>query len=376
MNVCPTRCSGSGASASRLTVKAPRRPRLAQLAFLTVAAFLIFSKVWSQQYVLWLLPLAVLARPRWGAFVAWQLAEVCYFFAFDGELMGASGNPIFPEGVFVLGATAAPGHAAGPLRIRGAGHHAPRARRGRWAYEDDPDGGIFDGATGSRSARADRRTDGLTPGRWRRWASDARRSARPRRVRRPSAQSRGEGRCRRAVRRRRPGVSTTTGALGSAHHRDDQLWIDLALAEVVVPVAAGVERVLRVVGVHQVDAAGDRLDPVDDVEQVLAAGVGVAGVEAEADAEVADRVPQPGERVEPPGARVVAARGVLDQDRQREAALSAACAKALRQLSKPTAGSSPLLTWPPCTIRPLAPTAAAASACWPAACGSGCGCGC
>ena len=71
-----------------LALLAPRRPRLAQLAFLVVAAFLIFSKVWSQQFVLWLLPLAVLARPRWGAFLTWQFAEVCYFLAFYGELLG------------------------------------------------------------------------------------------------------------------------------------------------------------------------------------------------------------------------------------------------------------------------------------------------
>ena len=128
-----------------LTAMAPRRPRLAQIAFLTVAAFLIFSKVWSQQYVLWLLPLAILARPRWGAFLAWQLAEVCYFFAFDGELMGASGNPIFPEGVFVLAST---------MRlvtvlivcgyvIRDIMH--PEKDAVRQLYDDDPDGGIFDG---------------------------------------------------------------------------------------------------------------------------------------------------------------------------------------------------------------------------------------
>ena len=40
------------------------RPRLAQLAFLVVAGFLLVNKVYSPQYVLWLLPLAVLARPR------------------------------------------------------------------------------------------------------------------------------------------------------------------------------------------------------------------------------------------------------------------------------------------------------------------------
>jgi uncharacterized membrane protein len=87
-----------------LVFAAPRPPRLAQLAFLVVAAFLIFSKVWSQQYVLWLLPLAVLARPRWGVFLAWQAAEVLYFCAFYGELMGASGKAVFPETVFDLAA--------------------------------------------------------------------------------------------------------------------------------------------------------------------------------------------------------------------------------------------------------------------------------
>lgn len=128
-----------------LTVKAPRRPRLAQLAFLTVAAFLIFSKVWSQQYVLWLLPLAVLARPRWGAFVAWQLSEVCYFFAFDGELMGASGNPIFPEGVFVLAATLRLVTLAVLCGYVVRDIMRPERDVVRRSYEDDPDGGMFDG---------------------------------------------------------------------------------------------------------------------------------------------------------------------------------------------------------------------------------------
>ncbi|WP_200212137.1 glycosyltransferase family 87 protein [Micromonospora coerulea] len=130
-----------------LALLAPRRPRLAPLAFLVVAAFLIFSKVWSQQFVLWLLPLAVLARPRWGAFLAWQVAEVCYFAAFYGELLGAAtSRPVFPEGVFVLAAS---------LRlitvavlcgfvIRDILH--PEHDAVRRTYADDPDGGVLDGA--------------------------------------------------------------------------------------------------------------------------------------------------------------------------------------------------------------------------------------
>ena len=43
--------------------------------------------------------------------------------------------------------------------------------------------------------------------------------------------------------------------------------------------------------------------------------------------------------------------------------LMSVASTALRQLSKPFAGSSALLTWPPWTIRPLAPISAAASMC-------------
>ncbi len=38
-----------------LAWKAPRTPRLAQLGFLVVAGFLLVNKVYSPQYVLWLL---------------------------------------------------------------------------------------------------------------------------------------------------------------------------------------------------------------------------------------------------------------------------------------------------------------------------------
>jgi uncharacterized membrane protein len=90
-----------------LALRAPMPPRLAALVFLTVAAFLLTNKVWSQQFVLWLVPLAVLARPRWGAFLAWQGCEFVYFLAFYQRLLGAgTGKPTVPEGVFLLASMA------------------------------------------------------------------------------------------------------------------------------------------------------------------------------------------------------------------------------------------------------------------------------
>jgi hypothetical protein len=75
------------AAIALLALAAPRRPRLAQVCFLLLAAFLMTNKVWSPQYVIWLVPLAVLARPRLWPYVLWQLAEVGYFFGIWGYLL-------------------------------------------------------------------------------------------------------------------------------------------------------------------------------------------------------------------------------------------------------------------------------------------------
>jgi uncharacterized membrane protein len=64
-----------------LGLLAARRPRLPQLVLLVTVAFLVVNKVYSPQYVLWLLPFAVLARPRWRDLMIWQTCEVLYFFA-------------------------------------------------------------------------------------------------------------------------------------------------------------------------------------------------------------------------------------------------------------------------------------------------------
>jgi uncharacterized membrane protein len=54
---------------------AKQRPRLAQLAFLVVAAFLLTNKVWSPQYSLWLVPLAALALPHRRILLAWMTID-------------------------------------------------------------------------------------------------------------------------------------------------------------------------------------------------------------------------------------------------------------------------------------------------------------
>jgi len=58
-----------------VALTAPRRPRLMQLCFLVVAAFLLTNKVWSPQYSLWLVPLAVLALPHRRILLAWMTID-------------------------------------------------------------------------------------------------------------------------------------------------------------------------------------------------------------------------------------------------------------------------------------------------------------
>jgi hypothetical protein len=48
----------------------------------------VTNKVYSPQFVLWLVPLAVLARPRWRDFLIWQAGEVMYFIAIWWYLAG------------------------------------------------------------------------------------------------------------------------------------------------------------------------------------------------------------------------------------------------------------------------------------------------
>jgi uncharacterized membrane protein len=68
-------CAGIAAHAWRT------RAEFAPLGFLVVAAFCVTNKVYSPQYVLWMLPLAVLAGVRVRDWAIWQAAEVLYWLA-------------------------------------------------------------------------------------------------------------------------------------------------------------------------------------------------------------------------------------------------------------------------------------------------------
>jgi uncharacterized membrane protein len=58
-----------------IALTAKQRPRVAQIAFLVVAAFLLTNKVWSPQFSLWLVPLAVLALPHRRILLAWMTID-------------------------------------------------------------------------------------------------------------------------------------------------------------------------------------------------------------------------------------------------------------------------------------------------------------
>ena len=136
-----------------LILAAPRRPRLPQAFFLVLAVFLLANKVWSPQYVIWLVPLVVLARPRLWSYLLWQAAEVGYFFAIWAYLITVAGIPPVPPtdggigpGLYFAALLARFGTVALLCGLVVADILRPEMDVVRAAGEDDPAGGLLAGA--------------------------------------------------------------------------------------------------------------------------------------------------------------------------------------------------------------------------------------
>jgi uncharacterized membrane protein len=130
-----------------LGLMARRRPRFAQLAFLVLVAFVLTNKVYSPQYVLWLIPLAVLARPRWRDFLLWQTAEVVYFLSVWWYIHGfTEPDTALPARIYWVAVTIhlVATAAYGALVVRDI--LRPEYDPVRANGADDPSGGVFDGA--------------------------------------------------------------------------------------------------------------------------------------------------------------------------------------------------------------------------------------
>ncbi|MGB8020696.1 MAG: glycosyltransferase 87 family protein [Candidatus Nanopelagicales bacterium] len=156
-----------------LALKAPRPPRLASLALLTVGAFVLTNKVYSPQYVLWVLPLAVLARLRWRDLLIWQAGEAAYFVGIWWYLVGygTSDKGLAPG--WYVAAIAAHWFATAWLmavvvRDAWSPQHDPIRADGFVEDRDDPGGGVLDeGAPGPDEADSSGLGGSLSPPRHR-----------------------------------------------------------------------------------------------------------------------------------------------------------------------------------------------------------------
>ncbi|HEX7321583.1 MAG TPA: glycosyltransferase family 87 protein [Mycobacterium sp.] len=135
-------CAGIG----YVTLTAPTRPRLAQLAFLVVAAFLLTNKVWSPQFSLWLVPLAVLAVPHWRLLLAWMTVDALVWVPRMYYLYSVRSRGL-PEQWFTATVLLRDIAVAGLCVLVLRQIYRPAQDLVRWrGRQDDPAGGVFDRA--------------------------------------------------------------------------------------------------------------------------------------------------------------------------------------------------------------------------------------
>jgi uncharacterized membrane protein len=125
---------------------APRRPRVAQLAFLVVAAFLLTNKVWSPQFSLWLVPLAVLALPHRRILLAWMTIDALVwiprmYYLYGNQARGLPEQP-FTATVLLRDAAVLALCALVVWQI----YHPDRDLVRFGGRIDDPSGGIYENA--------------------------------------------------------------------------------------------------------------------------------------------------------------------------------------------------------------------------------------
>ena len=132
-----------------IALTAKQRPRVAQVAFLVVAAFLLTNKVWSPQFSLWLVPLAVLALPHRRILLAWMTIDALVWIPRMLYLYGGA-NKGLPEQPFtvmvLLRDLAVIGLCALVIRQIYRPDLDLVRSSGRGGEVDDPAGGVFDGA--------------------------------------------------------------------------------------------------------------------------------------------------------------------------------------------------------------------------------------
>jgi len=155
----------SAAGVTFLALAAPLRPRLPQLAFLLVAAFLLLNKVYSPQYALWLVPLAVLARPRWRSLLLWQVTEALVWALTMLYYLGPDNRGVDVEWFyFAVGLRDVALVVLMALVVRDVWRPDVDLVRTSWPGTDDPAGGPLDRAADvvtSRRSRAAPRSGGV-----------------------------------------------------------------------------------------------------------------------------------------------------------------------------------------------------------------------
>jgi uncharacterized membrane protein len=130
-----------------LALAAPLRPRVPQLAFLLIAAFLLLNKVYSPQYALWLLPLAVLARPRWRSLLLWQATEALVWALTMLYYLGPDHRGVDVEWFYTaVGLRDVALVVLMALVVRDVWDPDADLVRRSWPGTDDPAGGYLDGA--------------------------------------------------------------------------------------------------------------------------------------------------------------------------------------------------------------------------------------